>query len=57
MVPFIFRSARDRAIREPVSSGVRLMTFRTIDGSPALAHARIANLLAYIESIQKVALK
>ena len=33
------------------------MTFRTIDGSPALAQARIANLLAYIESIQKVALK
>ena len=30
-------------------------TFRAIDGSPALARARIANLLAYIESIQKPA--
>ena len=31
-------------------------TFRAIDGSPAFARARIASLLAYIESIQTPAL-
>lgn len=32
-------------------------TFRAIDGSRALARARIASLLAYIESVQKPALR
>ncbi|MSO81930.1 MAG: c-type cytochrome [Acidobacteria bacterium] len=50
-------ASRDQTAAHPMAHGSEQMpiwgpTFRAIDVSPTLARARVANLLAYIESLQ-----